>query len=736
MLAGALVALVLLLTLLVRRSGAPTRLAIPAWQTPRSRQALWLGALLSLATSLPIWRLAPWLSGNPPAFWGDDRTHAQVAAEIVAHGLPHGWIDGYFAGFPVGHHYPFGGWALLSGLIWLGASPVGATALLGWASVALAPLLLYCLATAAGARPAIACAGAAFLAWVSPYNGFVNSYETYFNVGLVSQLLGSLAAMLLSAAVLFGTRAWQAPVAAAATLLFHPQLAVAAAALLTVAVLASADRAAMGRGARAALALLCASLALYGQGVASLRIPFGWPPGMGWRHLGFHPSRLRWWLLDGDLFDLDRAPILTALTAAALLVAALLPRRPAARAALLTALVAVPLSVSGHYLVRTGEFGQTVLSVLQPLRVVAFLPLVAATLLVIALEEASALLTAVVRADRSLRSRLLTATPQILVGALLLLCLPARFAWSRPLAEHLAGLDARPCGKDTPAGYDRLRLRELVATLHGGRLWYPNGAKHPVPTCAIVDAFEHSARVPVALTGGVGAHAGAVFVAMGALEPSRDGSVARAEALGIRYLLLAARDPVTPGWERRATVGEIVLYEHPAATDRLGLGCVRERWSGSDRALRAELFRHLATAEGADQLLHPQDWIALETTTERTVTKSAVATDGCDPGGGRVTLEPREPGALAATVELAHAADIAFRSTAFPTWRVTVDGQAVPIETLAPGFFSVRLPPGRHRVLAVVSLLPGYWLALLAGAVGVAIAALPGAWLKRLARRR
>jgi hypothetical protein len=84
-----------------------------------------------------------------------------------------------------------------------------------------------------------------------------------------------------------------------------------------------------------------------------------------------------------------------------------------------------------------------------------------------------------------------------------------------------------------------------------------------------------------------------------------------------------------------------------------------------------------------------------------------------------------------------------FRATAFPSWHVTLDDESdlVP-RKVAPGFFVVRVPAGRHHVVAVVSPLPGYALALVAGllvVLALAFAPPPRAWLgaaRRLLGRR
>jgi hypothetical protein len=104
-----------------------------------------------------------------------------------------------------------------------------------------------------------------------------------------------------------------------------------------------------------------------------------------------------------------------------------------------------------------------------------------------------------------------------------------------------------------------------------------------------------------------------------------------------------------------------------------------------------------------------------------------------------VTTTPREPGAIEAVVEAPAPVDVVLRVSAFPTWRVTLDGETVGrTDVVAPGFVAVRVPSGRHRVAAVVSTLPGYAVFIALGAAGVVLASLGRTHLERaleLARR-
>jgi hypothetical protein len=199
-----------------------------------------------------------------------------------------------------------------------------------------------------GARPTFAAVGAAYVAWVSPYNPFVGGYEAFFRLGLLSQVLALPVCILFASAVARGHRAWSAPLAALA-MAAHPQLALASIAIVGVAGVARGRTDVMVRWARGVAGAFLLGLALYGPGIATNDVPFGWPPDFGWRQLGFGLRRLDWWFLDGDLLDYGRdTPALTALAGAAVLALSLCAARPGARAALAAAVSAIALSSVGR----------------------------------------------------------------------------------------------------------------------------------------------------------------------------------------------------------------------------------------------------------------------------------------------------------------------------------------------------------------------------------------------------
>jgi hypothetical protein len=721
MLAGLLCALVLLGTLFILRVGSG---GTPCESPPRERvrpRDVWLGVAGVLVAELPLLGLAPWLRGIPFVFWGDTQSHARVAAELASTGLPHGWIQAYVGGFPFGHHYPPLGWLLLAGEMRAGLDPAAAVYLLGFAATLALPLTLYFGLVRCGASPAFACLGAVFVCSVAPYNPFVGGYETFFGAGLVSQVTALPIVTWLVVAVLADDRRWEAPVAAWLAMASHPQVTVAALVVLGLGACASARRDVLISSLWTSASAVLAGASLYGQGITSLDVPFGWPPNMGWRQIGFHPSRLRWWLVDGDLLDKDRAAVLTALLAAAVSILLLDLRRPASRALVVALVSTLALSVSGHWLRGLGGVGTMLLSFLQPLRVVSLLPLLAGVSVAVAAERAARrLASTLIMTGRPRLGRRIPLLLALLVAAILSAALPARFRYTEQVQSAL--VDSAGCGgngRSAPLGYDASELRAAVATLTGARLWYDAHGDSDLGRCINRDGIELASSVPIGTAAAVGAHVGILAHAAQQLAPERPGAAARAEALGVAYLLLERpREAALPGWTVRAQLGATQLASR--AVQLVGVGCIKRRWRGDPEEIRARLTRELGQPPEADLLLDPHAFTAIEDGAGPVV-ESPEPDTGCSDAGAIVEGVVMQSGSLSATVEAPSAIDVAFRVAAFPTWNVRVDGAAAgPWTPIAPGFFSIRLPPGRHRLDATVDLLPHYatWilLALLATA--------------------
>jgi len=720
---GSIVAVGLLaLSLLVHRSerdaAAPPSGPGPWSARPSSMQA-WLGALAVLAAGAPLWVLAPWSS--PDASLGDAITHARVSAELAATGLPHGWIQSYLGGFPFGVHYPPLGWTLASFLVWLGASPLDAVNVLGWCGTVATPLALYAGVVRVGARPIFAVPGALALAWVAPSTSFVGGYEAYFQVGLLSQAIALPFCILLASFVARSERAWPAAGLAALAMLAHPQLAVASLLVLGAACAAAGDRAALVRWARACAGALALGLGLYGPGVATLQIPFGWPE-LGWRQLGFAPSRAVAWLRDGELLDMRRPIVLTDLALVAMLAALLQARRPAARAALLSIALSLAIPLTGRALEAGGALGAAVPAVPQPLRAIALVPVAVGVLFVVSLEEAAPRVERMLLRHHATVSRYAAAGSAALLAVILLHALPDRLAWARNRASLLAGRRVAPCDGFTPEGYDHAETHRWMRELSGGRLWYTE-AEPQIVHCMHDDALQLSSAVPLGVTLAVGSHVGVQWSAFSRIDLDRPGSDRRAEAVGVRWALTLRRDQAPVGWRQSRERGPVQLWTHDRPTRLVGAGCVRQSWRGTNAALRSRLLAELDTDEGASLLLSPDELVALEITGGPVVVEPA-EDGGCDATGAEITEVREEPGAVRANIVARAPIDVVVRVTSFAGWTLRLDDRPVSrVLQVAPGFLATRVPAGTHRIEATAGPAPGHPWALVPGLAGLALAA-------------
>jgi hypothetical protein len=271
-----------------------------------------------------------------------------------------------------------------------------------------------------------------------------------------------------------------------------------------------------------------------------------------------------------------------------------------------------------------------------------------------------------------------------------------------------------------PEGYDRESVRAWFSTLSGGKLWYE--AESDLGLCLNRDGLDLASSVPIGSTGAVGAHVGVLAHAANQLQPDRPGSALRAQALGVGYVLRAGSIATPPpGWTVQHQRGTVQLLSQP--TERVGVGCIQRQWRGSPEQVRIRLNRDLADPAQADLLLHPGRLTALRYR-PGPVQESDWPLDGCSAEQATINVTSESPGVIQALVQSPSPVDVVFRATAFPTWRVHMDGKLASEPTLlAPGFFSVRVPPGRHELAANVSLMPGYaGLVALAAALSAALA--------------
>jgi hypothetical protein len=272
------------------------------------------------------------------------------------------------------------------------------------------------------------------------------------------------------------------------------------------------------------------------------------------------------------------------------------------------------------------------------------------------------------------------------------------------------------CGGDKPAGYATGEVEGWLRSLPRGRFTIAKG--QPLENCPATHGVELASPAPMGHPIGTGAHVGVNHIAFRQLRPTDPGSDRRAESLGIRTVLHTRDQAPTPAeaWRTLAASGEMVLSERVGGTDFIGVGCVEGEARGSNAVLHDALIQDL---EGkASQLKDPRILLRL-VRAEGGLRIARVPRDGCDPDGAVVEEVPREPGAYEAYVTLVHAADVVVRASAFPTWKVVVDGEPAPTFVVAPGFFAARLPTGQHHLVATVAPLPGYVAGLCAAALVV-----------------
>lgn len=698
-----------------------------AWRGPRGRtRDWWIVTLLAFATHWPLLRHALLLLRGDAILLGDAPSHAAIIRALAERGAPHGWIDVYDGGFPLGVNYPPLGWLLGAALARLGLPVPTAIQLLGLTPYVLAPIGVVLIARSAGARPIAALAGAVALAAISPYNAWLGTFETYLSLGLLSQATAVPFVLGIAWGTISRRATWALPLLGAGLASAHPQITVMAAIFATPLLVLATQRL-RRRLMLAAAGCAIAGLALYGPGLALHKLPFAWTTlGDAWWFSGYRLDRLGRWLLDGELFDqLRDVPLVTSVWW--LSVAVLLPftRSRAPRAALASVAWSLVLCTAGRALLAAGDVGLGILTFLQPQRAFAMVPLAMTGAVVVAAEELASRGDAL-RALPALRDRGHHLVPALLgagiavVSALAPEVLVTRLTiLARTYADWHEGRG--DCGPVVAA-------RAWTATLDRGRLTSVEDGG-TTSECSKNMGVELMSPVALGVSSGAGAHVGIITAALTFIRPAELGSDARAEALGVRWVLHGTTHRPPAGFRSVHANAPFELSERIGGTDLVGLGCVKEVWRGSNRALRVALLEDLPTTAVA---LHPLRLVALEETggpLERTI----LLPDGCDPGSASVVEVPRAPGAYEATVDTRHEVDVVIRASAFSTWTVRVDDVVTPWRTIAPGFVAVRVPAGHHRIVGVVAWPPFYAVGL--GLASVALAVL--AWrARRLAREQ
>lgn len=661
--------------------------------TPSPGDWFMYGAVVVVA-QFPLLGLLP-VGSTPNVLWGDAESHARVGLDIARFGLQTGWLDGRLAGFPFAQHYPPLGWLLHAAAVNLGAPPIRAMQWLGFLFVFATPLtLFYCLGSAPRMRLFEAALGGIFVSWISPYSPFFGGYEGFFHTGLLSQTIGLPLVMLWMREVCLGRRTVALVGYSLLAMAAHPQLCVAAVVFLGIGLLGFGALSRLRTFAWTTLVLGACGLALYGQGVLGMQIPFGWPADFGWRHQGFPFSRLSWWLMDGSLFDKNSTGALTSL---AILCAALSLSRIAiarVRAVLLTFGLGLLLSVSGSLLGTSGPVGEILLRFVQPLRLVSLLPIAAAALVAVVTgavaDDIERLLVQVGREawSRTARIAIYMATLGACVGAV-----PARLEFARMWHDSFENVAP-------PDGYERAAVARWLAEKRQGRIWYSANSRF-VPVF-LRDALSLATERPIANTGAVGGHVGLHLAAYGALAPSDPGAVDRAEALGIRALLLA-NTPAPPDFRTVHISGSVALVEHNRPSNLLGSGCIVRRYVGRNPDLMERMVADLEHPVRRRRLLDPRHLTQI--VIKNSPLKEAYVPPGkCESGNARIQEKSYYSGHIEASLESPDPFDLVIRVASFSSWRVALNGRDVRWTPVAPGFISIRVPRGSFSLVADASV--------------------------------
>lgn len=683
---------------------------------------------------------------------GDTSSHAVVAESIARYGLARGWIDTYNGGFPFAIHYPPLASLLDAGLISLGVPARVATHALGFGAALCTPLAFLLVARRLKLEPHGAAVGACVLSTLAPFSPFLGTIAGYTHSGLLAQSLGVLLATLLCAALIDATSSW--PIVVLATLLAatHPQIAIVFFVVFAPLVAAQGRRGALHHGV-GAVAAAVAMVALYGHGLASLRVPFGWVVNEPWHQIGYPPSKLDDWLQWGQLLDDGRSPVLTSTWALAAVgltiyplglrvvgiagrgIARLLPtlasRYPLASvsftetaaaedrrlgrlglAVLASCVLAVVLSVSGGALRSMGAVGDAALRAFQPLRALATIPLAVGLVCAVAVQQATWLVRSsspASRAGRRIRVGFVFAAAAFFVIWVFEL---ASDRWRHASDSALVRAPHTECGQATPEGYSTEVVRDWVSHLSRGRFTFDASSR--MRACPAVRGVELDCPVPLGGTFGLGAHVGVNALAFDGVRTGTPGSAARAESLGLRTIL-HTREHALPNheWIRLHERQDMILSERKGGTDLIGIACIRERWRGRDPVLRDALVADLRS--GASVLASPASVVLLEKS-DGPFERIAEDSSGCSVAGVEVSeLPDRVPGRMEARVSAPQPVWVTVRVTPTPAWVVTVDDRPVAFSIIAPGFIAAPIPSGVHRVVAEVDWPRGYFAGICLG---------------------
>ncbi len=722
----------------------------PRLQTfPQSGRNGWCPAdvvalLLILVAHLPLLSLLIAWARLPGYLPGDARTHALVAYHLTADALWSGWAASYVGGFPLAVHYPIVGWLVIGLPMRFGVDPTRALQAICSIAVVATSLVAYLLGRINRVGIVASLAAALFIAWISPLNSFVGGFETYFVTGLVSQVL-VMPFVLCWVGTCFGSLGSFAGASAFAGLSFlvHPQVATATTVLLGLLMIACPVHQARRRYLVSATMAGTVALLVYGTAAIQLQLPFGWPINLKWMQLGFGPERLDDWFIDGDLLDRDRAPIATALWAGCFTLAIVRMRHPVARAVVAASIGSVFLSTLGPAIDHSGRLGKALLTVFQPLRAMALIPVAAAATVMFGLEhhrDTAVRLSACIgrffvawRARRTggkatgflEQARVDRWSRWLRLGTLMVIGLPmavaamdSRNQVTRKWIAELDDYDAEhPCGSQGPNRSEWERLRVDLGSLSGGRLWFEDAESKLPGQCAQTTGFERNSSVAIANTAAVGAHVGLLTLANRYLAPTRTGLARRAEALGIGHVLTSHPLPsdATAAFKRVRKYGGLYLSSRVTDSGHFGVGCVRRRWSGQNAVLDQVLKARLSSDSAWSELLDPTAF--LELAARGGPLAQADVTDACQSEGAVLKNATDSVSNHAVTVEALAPMDLVLRVTAHPTWQWHVDGKKVTPQLVFPGYYATRVAAGRHHVEVThrpaLTTIAGLLLALL-----------------------
>lgn len=682
--------------------------------TPRAaRSAGDLAVLAAIAAaSGAAWAALPLLTHPAAHLAGDAASHVRVAQEIAAHGLPHGWIESYGGGFPFGPHYQSGALLAAAGIIELGAHPVTATIALGLVCMLVVPIMVGWGALAMGASRSAALLAGLFLSWMWPLYHWIGGIGVMLGQGLVSQAFATPVCVATGIAILTGRPRGAAPILAALAVAAHAQLTICAFAATAPAVLLYGSRGARVRYVLAGAAGAVMAIAHYGPGAAAFALPFSWADVPLFDTLGWGAERLPRWFVEGQLFDQQRAPVLCGLLWLSTLALLFARGSRAAKGALVFFATTTFLSVAGVELLPV--IGPRVFEIFSPVRMMCVLPFAAATVVVVAWTEIRARIAAASgRGPLAWAGRLRIVEVAAIAAIVAGVGLPHR----RALHDWLVRLDERrvdACASEGFAGFDDAAIRSALASADdGGRVVIEHEARRGAATpCPVRHGLELvTPRALGAGTAGPGSQLGVLTAAFRALKPERSGAAARAEALGVRTIVHPSSMALEPpeGWRRVAGAADTVVSVRALGTDLIGVGCVAERWTGADRALRDALFLDLRGA--APATLDPSALIEIAAE-EGDARREPVPADGCRASAASATLRSWGPGEIAGSVVSPDPVDVVIRATYMPTWSITVDGAPMAPRQVAPGFLAVRVPAGEHEIRASAHPLPGYGLGL------------------------